>query len=449
MEDASRNGQSNQNGLIIDKAGIKRKVQIENDITYMKSLLKKYTPKVRWGKVQLGCFFIILYLLSFQMKVWVHPTNAMITELRQAIIGVNLTLVYIGVIVLPTPTIVRPHYLFWRTQQACAFAYLVNITFMLFFSKDNLKWILENVFDPNQATIEPFERDYAMDCRVYTPENPDSNFANIMGAFDVFFVAHAIGWLVKAWIFRNYWLGWCSSISFELMELSLRYWFANFNECWWDSLLMDVFGMNQLGLLLGEWTIRKFNMKRYNWFMASDEKSENMSAWENFKYFFTARNEYKRAGKWHILSSAKNLLHVIWFMIFVLLVDLSNFFNKSNLNLPASHWLLGIRIWIVGFFAILAAADYYKYIVYRKGYSMGINIFMAKMMQIVETLLYFKNIDMKKYETELPWEVYFYWAIGLSILAIVVQYQIVEDLFFSDYFKSNQSAKTIKKVKSN
>jgi len=83
-----------------------------------------------------------------------------------------------------------------------------------------------------------------MDCRVYTPENPDSNFANIMGAFDVFFVAHAIGWLVKAWIFRNYWLGWCSSISFELMELSLRYWFANFNECWWDSLLMDVFGMN-------------------------------------------------------------------------------------------------------------------------------------------------------------------------------------------------------------
>jgi len=114
--------------------------------------------------------------------------------------------------------------------------------------------------------------------------------------------------------------------------------------------------------------------------MASDEKSENMSAWENFKYFFTARNEYKRAGKWHILISAKNLLHVIWFMIFVLLVDLSNFFNKSNLNLPASHWLLGIRIWIVGFFAILAAADYYKYIVYRKGYSMGINIFMAKMM---------------------------------------------------------------------
>ena len=48
-----------------------------------------------------------------------------------------------------------------------------------------------------------FKKDYAADCRIYTPENPDSKFANIVSTVDVFMAAHAVGWFVKGLIFRN------------------------------------------------------------------------------------------------------------------------------------------------------------------------------------------------------------------------------------------------------
>lgn len=431
----------------LDQAGIKIKVQDKNDIISIKSLVKKYFPKVRWGKVQLGFFFIMLYLLSFRYKFFEHPTNTMITELRQAVFGLYMVQVYIGIIVLPTPSIIAPHPLFWRTIQAFGFAYLVIITCLLFFSFDNLSWILANVFDPKLVESPNMDRDYTMDCRIYTPENPVSKFANITACFDVYCVCHLIGWLVKAAIFRNYTYGWISSISFELVELTFRYWYGNFNECWWDSMLLDLFGMNLIGLLVGQWIIDTFNLTKYHWFMEPNEKMERMSAWENFKYFFTARNEYKRAGKWHMLSSATNFLHVMWFNVFVLLVDLSNFLNKFNQNIPSDHWLLGIRVWTVGMFAILAAADYYKYVVYRKGYSMGITLFMSKCMLIAEMLLYFKHFDRNIYNVELPIEVYVYWGIFFTIVAIIQQYQTIEDLFFSHKFKNNKAISQSKKIK--
>jgi phosphatidylserine synthase 2 len=159
-----------------------------------------------------------------------------INKNHRAAIGINIFLVYIGILVLPKPSIYRPHGVFWRLIQSLAFTYLINITFLLFFSKENLDYILQEIVDPSLKTVT-IDTDYALDCRIYTPENPESNFANIVGCFDVYIVCHLIGWLVKSGIFRNQVFGWCLSIGFELLELTFRYWLANFNECWWDSLI--------------------------------------------------------------------------------------------------------------------------------------------------------------------------------------------------------------------
>lgn len=46
---------------------------------------------------------------------------------------------------------------------------------------------------------------------------------------------------------RDWALLWVLSIGFELMELTFQHMLPNFNECWWDSWILDVALCNLLG----------------------------------------------------------------------------------------------------------------------------------------------------------------------------------------------------------
>lgn len=52
---------------------------------------------------------------------------------------------------------------------------------------------------------------------------------------------------VQALIIRDYPLLWVLSVGFELMELTFQHMLPNFNECWWDSWVLDVAVCNLLG----------------------------------------------------------------------------------------------------------------------------------------------------------------------------------------------------------
>ena len=41
------------------------------------------------------------------------------------------------------------------------------------------------------------EKNYATDCRVYTPDHPDGPFAIVMEKMDVFVPCHFLGWWIK------------------------------------------------------------------------------------------------------------------------------------------------------------------------------------------------------------------------------------------------------------
>jgi len=53
------------------------------------------------------------------------------------------------------------------------------------------------VFDPTLG-VPLDEHNYAQDCRIYTPDNPDGAFANVWEKMDVFVPSHFFGWMVKA-----------------------------------------------------------------------------------------------------------------------------------------------------------------------------------------------------------------------------------------------------------
>ncbi|GMP83539.1 hypothetical protein CsSME_00037417 [Camellia sinensis var. sinensis] len=94
--------------------------------------------------------------------------------------------------------------------------------------------------------VELPERSYGADCRIYVPENPTNRFKNDT-LFDEFVPAHIFGWWGKAIMIRNQPLLWVLSIGFELMELTFRHMLPNFNECWWDSIILDILICNWFG----------------------------------------------------------------------------------------------------------------------------------------------------------------------------------------------------------
>lgn len=65
-------------------------------------------------------------------------------------------------------------------------------------------------------------RSYNIDCRIYVPENPETNFPNIKSTMDIYVLAHYFGWLGKTILFRNNILIWIMSAGFEVLELSLK-----------------------------------------------------------------------------------------------------------------------------------------------------------------------------------------------------------------------------------
>ena len=91
-------------------------------------------------------------------------------------------------------------------------------------------------------------RDYAADCRLYIPESPN-HFKNLKDVlFDIFMLAHFLGWIWKAFVIRDWKILWVLSIWFEALEISVQHILPNFQECWWDKMLADVFGCNLAGM---------------------------------------------------------------------------------------------------------------------------------------------------------------------------------------------------------
>ena len=356
--------------------------------------LSSVTPKVKHSifssKVQLLIFAVLLYAHVNHFNYFAHPTNPLISDLRMAIFGMSLVLTYLCYIFLPETSKGRGAW-FWKLVQAVTFTYAMNALFWLFLSKENLQYFLENVVDERLGKPLP-ERDYATHCEFYTPDHPTSYFGHFTANIDMFASAHFVGWMFKVWIMRNHTLAWVMSIGFEMMEYSFEVFLPNFKECWWDHWLLDVFGCNLIGMIIGFYTIRKFNMRRLFWFMAPSEKMDKMTLWQQTKYLFTSREEYIREDKWHWLAEPWTFNAIIWYMVLNMGTDLSYFFVKSQIDMPPPHWVFAIRIWVLGFFTILVSNDYYDYVVDRKCNSMTLPIFLHHVILIVEWLMFFKNM---------------------------------------------------------
>jgi phosphatidylserine synthase 2 len=402
--------------MIISPDKIFRPAIDPNDVYPTSNILleRPFPEKKRSGfhfSITIVCFALFMVWAAGFMDTFTS-TQA---KLKCAYGLLNITLVALGLLVLPTPDYSSPLKYAYKLILSLGFVYSLNTIFVAFMDKDTAHQFL--VFlDPSLAN-PLLERDYATDCRVYTPENPESKFYNISSAMDIFIIAHLIGWFFRALMFRNNLLVWTLSIMFEVYELTFRHWLPNFYECWWDHLFLDVFGCNMLGIFLANWLMNKLKVEKFHWFFTPTEQSESIPYLRRFWYSLTRVRPYVEKMEWHFLASVRNYLIVLWVIGLTSLADLSNFFNKKMLGIPPNHWILAIRIWICAFFCILATSDFYKYAQQPEGQRRAsLSMYVTHFILIAEWTIFWRNYDGHYFETPTPTHVIVFWSALTTVL---------------------------------
>ncbi|XP_064990959.1 CDP-diacylglycerol--serine O-phosphatidyltransferase 1-like isoform X2 [Musa acuminata AAA Group] len=215
---------------------------------------------------------ISLLLIGACLLVWASgaldpertESTDVVTSVKRGVWAMIAVYLAYSLLQAPSTVLIRPHPAIWRLVHGMAVVYLAALTFLLFQNRDDARRFMK--FLHPDLGIELPERSYGADCRIYVPENPKSRFNNVYETlFDEFVLAHILGWWGKAIMIRNQPLLWVLSIGFELMELTFRHMLPNFNECWWDSIVLDILTCNWFGIWAGMRTVRYFDGKTYEW----------------------------------------------------------------------------------------------------------------------------------------------------------------------------------------
>ena len=287
-----------------------------------------------------------------------------------------LCLVFLGycALQLRDSLLLRPHPGIWRIVHGLGLLYLLGIVYLLVFPAHEARLILRAIFsEVDVSTGAPLKsvdppphnsHSYGADCRIYTPGDPAGDFARVRESVDIFFVAHLLGWFMKALFLRDWRLAWVLSLSWELLEYSFQNILPNFIECWWDHWIEDFLLCNGIGLWLGMLAVNYLNVMKFDWTgtnridpLPQDPFSQISLLLRQFTPYEFARYE------WRLFDKPANFVAVCLLIFGMAVIELNTFFLKFVLYLPPSHplnlWRLGI--WIL--LSIPATHEYYDYVV--------------------------------------------------------------------------------------
>ena len=207
--------------------------------------------------------------------------------------------------------------------------------------------------------VDPGERAYGAECRLYIP-GVGINWETINATlFDEFVVAHTLGWWAKALILRNSVLLWSLSILFEFMELTFQHMLPNFNECWWDSWVLDVLVCNNIGIITGLWTVKYFGGQQYDWRGISQQPTYVDKAKRSLMQFLPYSWD---RFEWRVFSSPVRFIECLVPVLIFLLFELHAFFLKFVLWIPPLNPLNTIRLLILLGMGLPATREYYNFI---------------------------------------------------------------------------------------
>lgn len=235
--------------------------------------------------------------------------------------------------------------------------YALLICYLLFQTVEDSRRLFL-AFDSRLNTPLP-EKQYASDCRLYTPENQLSRFYNIKNAMDIYILAHFFGWVIQALYLRDRGIAWSVSLLFEAVEFTFSDMLENFKECWWDHWGLDVFLCNLLGIEAGLWLCHHLQIMDYGWIVTDEEKGR-CSLFKGFLKLFTPNVMEKY--EWKMFSSVRRFLLVVWFILLSTCILTTGFFIKYLIWIPSSHYTVILRIGMWCGMSAMASKDMYIFI---------------------------------------------------------------------------------------
>jgi phosphatidylserine synthase 2 len=198
-----------------------------------------------------------------------------------------------------------------------------------------------NAKGPKGAALP--EQSYGAACAV--------TWANVKTHCDIFVLAHVLGWVGKAIMFRDAAVSVVLSFLFEFMEYSFEYLLPNFYECWWDHWILDFLICNGLGILAGHAIMSAARLREYNWLglQPVDRKAGLIGAVTGLHDSTLARDPKRAAA-------------LVFLAVWIMAIDLNAFFLKYMLRvLPASP-LNALRLSLMALLGGAAMREYYAFL---------------------------------------------------------------------------------------
>lgn len=294
----------------------------------------------------------------------------------KATLGVYICL---GMMVFPSGPFVRPHPVFWRLVFTLSTIYLFGCVLFLFQTPDQMRTML-SWLDPALG-VPLAEKNYAEDCSL--------SYEGFMDKFDIFILAHFIGWVVKAICLRDRLLCWVISILWEFVEICTAYFIPNFAECWWDQWILDVLLCNGLGIEFGLLWLRFYeaDCPRFDWvpFMSIDGLCAKFKrAGQQFIPLHWERNHWENTE-----MCARFLFYNA--IIFVgSLCDMNLFILKLWLWIPTDHPIIILRTFLFGGVMMVSARQGYFFCTDEKCDFLGSQAWVCLLTITVELMIAIK-----------------------------------------------------------
>lgn len=368
---------------------------------------------------------ISLLLVGACLLIWASgaldpegaASHSSVTSIKRGVLAMIAVFLAYCTLQAPSTILIRPHPAVWRLVHGLAVVYLVALTFLLFQNRDDARQFMKHL-SPDLGVELP-ERSYGADCRLYVPENPKNKFINIYETlFDEFVVAHALGWWGKAVMIRNQPLLWVLSIGFELMELTFRHMLPNFNECWWDSIILDILICNWFGIWAGMHTVRYFDGKTYEWVGLSRQPSIMGKVKRSLSQFTPAQWD---KDQWQPFMGPLRFIQVLFLCVAFMMVELNTFFLKFCLWIPPRNPLVVYRLIFWWLIAIPTIREYNSYLQDSKPVKkVGAFCWLSVAICIVELLICMKFGHGLFHDPMPTWLVIFWSSAGTAFLVFLL-----------------------------
>jgi phosphatidylserine synthase 2 len=220
--------------------------------------------------------FIIITITSYwyhqsteekkEIGVVMHPRSL---DTKQGLLFVVIFILGYCMVQVRDGLLIRPHPVIWRFVHGMGMIYVIILLFLLPFHPADVRTSLKTIISPSLGNFST-SSDYSTNCR-FTWNDFSKQF------FEFFTLSHLIGYIIKALVYRDWVLLVAHSFLFEIVEITFSHLLPNFQECWWDHVVLDIFGANLLGSILGMWLVKYLEIRigkkgiHMNW---SDKKKK-------------------------------------------------------------------------------------------------------------------------------------------------------------------------------